>query len=129
MDKPKNNNKSLLIALVAALVLVASYMGIQRWFGSWDEKLVQYERFEIAPAFDLPLQKHVEPASLAGKKNVTLQDLKGRPVLLHFWASWCVPCREEKPMLQELVNQHKDGSLTLIGISSYETEVALRDSG
>jgi cytochrome c biogenesis protein CcmG/thiol:disulfide interchange protein DsbE len=60
---------------------------------------------------------------------VSLKDLQGQPVLLHFWASWCVPCREEKPMLQELVNRHKDGSLTVIGISSYETATALRDSG
>lgn len=129
MDKQKNNNKSWPISVFAALVLIASYFGIQRWFGDLDKKLVEYERFESAPAFDLPLQKHVKPDSLAGKKHVTLQDLKGHTVLLHFWASWCAPCREEKPMLQELVNKHQDGSLIVIGVSSYETEVALRESG
>ncbi|WP_141735414.1 TlpA family protein disulfide reductase [Oligoflexus tunisiensis] len=129
MDNPKNNNKSWLIALCVAGILIATYFGMQRWFGQLDEKLVHYERFEVAPAFALPLQKHVAPAALTGKTQVTLQDLKGHTVLLHFWASWCVPCREEKPMLEELVNQYQDGSLTVIGISSYETAIALRDSG
>lgn len=128
MDKPKNN-KSWPISVLAALVLIASYFGIQRWFGKLDDKLVEYERFEHGPAFELPLQKHVKPDSLAGKTTVSLQDLKGHTVLLHFWASWCAPCREEKPILQELVQKHQDGSLIVIGISSYETEIALKNSG
>lgn len=129
MQTQKNNNKSWPISIVAALVLIGSYFAIQRWFGDLDDKLVEYERFEIAPTFDLPLQKLVKPDSLAGKKNVTLADLKGHTVLLHFWASWCAPCREEKPILAELVKKHDDGSMIVIGISSYETEVALRSSG
>lgn len=128
MDKPKNN-KSWPISILAAVVLIASYFGIQHWFGNLDDQLVEYERFEHGPAFDLPLQKHVKPDSLAGKKTVSLQDLKGHTILLHFWASWCAPCREEKPILQELVQKHQDGSLIVIGVSSYETEVALRNSG
>ncbi len=128
MDKPKNN-KSWPISVLAALVLIASYFGIQRWFGDLDKQLVEYERFEHAPAFELPLQKHVKPDSISGKKTVTLQDLKGHTVLLHFWASWCAPCREEKPVLAELVEKHRDGSLIIVGVSSYETEVALQNSG
>jgi cytochrome c biogenesis protein CcmG/thiol:disulfide interchange protein DsbE len=129
VDNPKNNNKSWLISLGAALVLIVSYFGMQRWFGQLDEKLIQYDRLEVAPAFALPLQKHVAPAALSGKTQVKLEDLKGHTVLLHFWASWCAPCREEKPILEELVNRHQDGSLIVVGISSYETAIALRDSG
>jgi len=125
----KNNNKSWPIAVFAALVLIGSYFAIQRGFDDLDDKLVEYERFEIAPTFELPLQKLVKPDSLAGKKNVTLADLKGQTVLLHFWASWCAPCREEKPILAELVKKYQDGSMIVIGVSSYETEVALRGSG
>lgn len=129
MDKPKNSNKSIWISLLAALVLIVSFVGMKTWFEQMDSNLVQYEKYEVAPAFDLGVQKHVAPASLADNKTVALQDLKGKAVLLHFWASWCQPCREEKPMLQELVNQHQDGSLTIIGIASYESEASLRASG
>lgn len=129
MEKQKSSNKSWPISIFAVLVLIGSYFAIQRWFGDLDRKLVEYERFEVAPTFDLPLQKNVKPATLDGKKNVTLADLKGQTVLLHFWASWCAPCREEKPILADLVKKHDDGSMVVIGISSYETEVALRASG
>jgi thiol-disulfide isomerase/thioredoxin len=128
VHKPKNN-RTLLISLGALLLLVASYTGLQHWFADLDQRFVQYEKYEIAPSFNLELQKHVEPASLAGKKMVALHDLSGKAVLVHFWASWCIPCREERPMLQELVNQHHDGSLAIIGIASYETEASLQNSG
>jgi thiol-disulfide isomerase/thioredoxin len=126
---PKNNKKSWPVSLAALLVLIASYFGIQRWFGDLDKDLVEYERFELAPAFELPLQKSVKPEALAGKTKVSLQDLKGHTILLHFWASWCAPCREEKPVLHELVNKYQDDSLIVVGVSSYETEAALRNSG
>jgi thiol-disulfide isomerase/thioredoxin len=129
VEKQKNNSKSWPISILAVLVLIGSYFAIQRWFGDWDKELVEYERFEIAPTFDLPLQKSVKPGSFEGKKTVTLADLKGQTVLLHFWASWCAPCREEKPILAELVKKHDDGSMLVIGVSSYETEAALRASG
>jgi thiol-disulfide isomerase/thioredoxin len=129
VETQKSNNKSWPISILAVVVLIGSYFGIQRFFGDLDDKLVEYERFEIAPTFELPLQKLMKPDSLAGKKNVTLADLKGHAVLLHFWASWCAPCREEKPILAELVKKHQDGSMIVIGVSSYETEVALRASG
>ncbi len=128
MDKPKNN-RVWLISLGTLLLLVASYKSLQHWFGDLDQQFVQYEKFEQAPGFNLELQKLVEPASLAGKKELALHDFKGKTILLHFWASWCAPCREERPMLQELVNQHHDGSLAVIGVASYETKDSLRNSG
>jgi len=49
-----------------------------------------------APQFDL--------AGLYGK-GLALDALKGSPVLINFFASWCVPCREEQPVLMRLANQ------------------------
>lgn len=46
----------------------------------------------IGPRFVLP--------GLAGSKPVTLESFPGRPMVINFWASWCVPCRQEMPDLQ-----------------------------
>jgi len=54
---------------------------------------------------------------------VRLADLRGRPVWINFWATWCPPCQEETPVLREMYeNYHADG-LELIAISVQETTV------
>jgi peroxiredoxin len=54
--------------------------------------------------------------TLDGKK-VQLSRLKGKVVLLDFWASWCGPCRRSMPHLQETYSQYKDKGLVVVGIN------------
>jgi thiol-disulfide isomerase/thioredoxin len=41
----------------------------------------------------------------------------GRPVILNFWASWCVPCRTEMPALQRGYEEHRDEGLVVLGVN------------
>jgi cytochrome c biogenesis protein CcmG/thiol:disulfide interchange protein DsbE len=59
-----------------------------------------------APAFDL--------AGLGGGKPLALDALKGHPFVINFFASWCVPCRIEQPLLMRLAEQNH---LPLYGIA------------
>lgn len=65
----------------------------------------------VAPDFTL--------TNLEGKE-VTLSQLKGRIVVLDFWATWCGPCRQSFPHMQELVNQYKDDNVAFFFINTRE---------
>lgn len=60
---------------------------------------------------------------LAGKK-VSLDEFKGKPVLLTFWATWCTACQEELPALQQIDQRYGSSGLTVLAIDYRETDSA-----
>ena len=50
-------------------------------------------------------------------KLIALSSLKGKVVLLDFWASWCRPCRAENPNVVRLYNKYKDKGFTVYSVS------------
>ena len=73
-----------------------------------------------APAERRPLQvgdraPEYGARSLAGD-SVSLAELDGRPVVVNLWATWCAPCRQEMPELQELAERYGD-DLAVVGVS------------
>ena len=57
----------------------------------------------------------ITATSLDGS-TLTLASLRGRPVIVNFWASWCVPCRQEMPRLKEALAQHAADGLAVVGV-------------
>lgn len=57
-----------------------------------------------------------EATTLAGEP-VSLEDLRGKVVLLNLWATWCTPCRLETPYLQSVYEEYKDRGFEIVGIS------------
>jgi cytochrome c biogenesis protein CcmG/thiol:disulfide interchange protein DsbE len=51
---------------------------------------------------------------------VSLEEYRGRPVVLNFWASWCVPCRKEMPALQE-VSEEVQGRIAFVGVNHQDS--------
>lgn len=99
------------LALVAALVLLR--VGLSP-VGS-APRTVGVQVGQIAPDFTLQ--------SLSGAK-VRLWSLRGHPVMLNFFASWCVPCNEEAPELEQVARTAK--GLHLIGVDMTGSEVSLK---
>jgi len=67
------------------------------------------ERGAPAPGFSLP--------SLSGGPQVSLADLRGRVVLVNFWATWCKPCEDEMPAMERLYRQLHGEGFDLLAIS------------
>jgi len=79
----------------------------------------QAQGFELQP---WPAKKPIpafEATDLNGKVW-RLSDLKGRAVLINFWASWCEPCRAEMPSLQTLAQRHGPEKLLVLAVNFKE---------
>jgi thiol-disulfide isomerase/thioredoxin len=49
--------------------------------------------------------------------TVSLAAMKGKPVLLNVWATWCAPCKEEIPFLEQLFARHRGAGLEIVGVT------------
>jgi cytochrome c biogenesis protein CcmG/thiol:disulfide interchange protein DsbE len=89
-----------------------------------DEALARAEPVP-APDFELPvlergslgplLERRLRPALADGR--VAVDELQGTPVVLNFWASWCIPCREEAPTLERAWRRARAQGVLFLGLN------------
>lgn len=141
------NGRTLIGSGLLAILLVASIVVLSGLPGSWqmvfgrpDQNVVQSvgtggtSGMGAASAkADQPKKIPTEPAPFVGSRapnftlkdldgrSVRLEDLRGKVVFMNFWASWCLPCREEMPAIQRM-HETMRGQVTVIGVNLMETK-------
>jgi thiol-disulfide isomerase/thioredoxin len=70
---------------------------------------------ELAPAFSLPIE--AGDGAIEGDR-ISLEGLRGRVVLLDFWASWCGPCRMSVPILSRIHERYEARGVSVLGINT-----------
>jgi len=79
-----------------------------------------YRVGDQAPDFQLPqINKYNE------SETIQLSDLRGKGVMLNFWATWCKPCEREMPYMQELYPVYKERGIEIVAVSLDSTELVV----
>ena len=125
------------LLLITALALVAA--GLVLWLGTRsedsgavkvDKALEGVEGASLVPDGTEPVEvgdpaPDVQLALLDGT-TTRLSAFRGRPVVLNFWSSTCIPCLKEMPALQEVWSGH-GGDVAVVGVDVTDTEAAGRE--
>lgn len=88
------------------------------WSPSWAQSKVDYKKAIpiMQPMKDNAPTPDFDLATPDGKK-ISLKSFRGKVVLLNFWASWCVPCREEMPAMEKLYQEYKDKNFVILAVA------------
>ncbi len=110
---PRPNRNPMVLVVVAVVIAGMLYFGYHqaRRSASAGGSDTSFSGITISkPAPDFTLQ------SLNGQ-NMSLSDLRGKAVLLNFWATWCAPCKIEMPWFVELQNEYGAQGLQIVGVA------------
>jgi cytochrome c biogenesis protein CcmG/thiol:disulfide interchange protein DsbE len=98
---------------VAAVSVVALLLALLGWQVFQKDK--KPELGGPAPLFTLP--------HLGSDDELSLASLRGKVVVLNFWASYCIPCKDEAPLLESAWNRYKDKGVVVLGVDAQDFDV------
>ncbi|MFO0734370.1 MAG: TlpA disulfide reductase family protein [Labilithrix sp.] len=132
VEKPTEGARaapSNLRSALGVLVLAAGFALVPRVTkgceaASLDEDAPDWEAKVVANASALP---GADPGAasngpVVAPTHLKLENLRGHPVILDFWATWCGPCQMEAPVVNTIAQRYKDRGLAVIGVNTSDED-------
>ena len=116
--------KNPFFALIAALVVLVSCTA-RGQEGSARNDVRQAFSTAGLPLLSSPISARDFSLTALTGENVRLEELRGRVVILYFWASWCGPCRAGMPSLDALYNKYREQGLKVLAVNQREEQTAV----
>jgi thiol-disulfide isomerase/thioredoxin len=115
-ERAKTATPGQAVAVIGGVLALAAVLGLSilPMFNPAKSKLIGLP----AAGFTLPILAGGEPGS-----RVRLADLRGKVVVLDFWASWCAPCRAEMPIVDRVARRHEGKGVVVLGVATSDEQV------
>jgi len=125
--RPKVGALRNILATIAVGIAIVSLI----WFFDRPGAAGSSQVITLTAAASGPAPRVGEPVPdfrirLLDGEYLQLSDLRGQPVWINFWATWCPPCRAETPDIQEVYEKYKDDGLVVIAVSIGEDPCTVR---
>lgn len=122
------------VVLIALFVALLAYGLLSKSPGTTIDSSLAEAKAPPAPGFELDVLEEgvVGPrlervARALADSELSLNELRGRPVVLNFWASWCPPCREEAPRLERRWRSTRERGVLFLGLNMQDLTGDARD--
>lgn len=115
---PQAGKRPIRWTMILLWLAILALLAVLAW-GLINTNATRPEVGQNAPDFELEFFNGYE---WEGMPMAGLSDMSGRPVVLNFWASWCVECRYEADLLEQTWQKYKDEGVVFLGVAYVDTE-------
>lgn len=118
MTNMANKKKKRFIFRSVVLAILAIAVGFALYSSFTDGEKAALKEGDTAPNFKLKTVNHE-------KDTLALSDFEGKGVMVNFWATYCEPCKDEMPYMEELYKKYKDKDVEILAVNLDQSELVV----